>query len=144
MQRVTRTEMWSYFEARLASGEVAERGHMACLDLSNGTVVVGQTDPNLLPCGYFDEDKTGNGTLTVRVRFFGEKELHRWTNDANPNDVQASDLGNVCFIKDSRTVSMLGTGRSVAGRIWGVTSAGVLVEMADTLGLQGPEGPPGA
>lgn len=144
MDRMTREERWGYLERALADGEVAEKGHVACIDLSDGSLVAAQDgSATLLPIGYFEESFTGNGTRKMRVRLFRELILHRFANAANPNDVGDGDVGNVCYFADSQTVSMDDTNRSVAGRVWGVTSAGVLIEPAINMGLQGPQGEPG-
>lgn len=131
MRRMTRTESWSYFEHTLANTEVAEEGHMACLDTATALIVAGQPSTTLRPIGYFDEDLTGDGAKQVRVLLFRELQLHWWDNDVAPNDVQAADIGNDAFILDSRTVSASdGTAtRSTAGTVWAVHSIyGVLIE----------------
>ena len=129
MRRIVNHEMWSYGDFVLTSGQVAERGHLACAELATGQIVVGTADSTLYAIGMFDEDLTGDGTKTVRVKLFREVVLHAFANDSVA-PVAADDLFNTCFIKDSSTVSMDGTGRSAAGRIWKATATSVLVEMA--------------
>lgn len=141
VQRMTRREAWSYFEHVLATAEVAEKGHIACIDLSSGEIVAGQEGTGLLPIGYFEETKTGNGTSTVRVRLFREIWVDRFVNDGDA-PVTAAHIGSACYLVDSETVSSDDTGRSIAGRVWGVSSEGVLVQMALDIGLQGPQGEP--
>lgn len=141
-QRMTRREAWSYFEHVLANNEEAERGNVACIDLSTGEIVAGQTGTGLLPIGYFDQDLIGDGTAFVRVKLFREIWIDRFANADSPNDVAASDIGNICYLAGPATVTMDGSGNSVAGRVWGVSSAGVLVQMALDIGLQGPQGEP--
>lgn len=139
-QRAKRDEAWSFFEHTLAAGEKAERGHMACIDLASGELVVGTTGEGLLPIGYFDRDLIGDGIAKARVQLFSEKWVHRWRNDTGPGAVDSSDVGSLCYVKDSETVTITATGASVAGRIWAADEAYVWVEMASDLGLQGTEG----
>lgn len=142
-QRTTRTEKWSYFEHVLANTEVAEKGNVACIDTASGEIVASQSGAGLLAIGYFDENLTGNGTAKVRVRLFREITLERLANAAAPNAVAASNIGSFCYLAGPATVTTDATGNSLAGRVWGVSSAGVLVQMAIDIGPQGPEGPPG-
>ena len=134
---------WGYHQFVLTDTKVAEKGHMACLDLSTGEVVPGEAQTDLLPIGWFHESLTGDGVKQVNVRLFNEIKAGWWDNDSNPNDVAASDVGNTCYIKDSHTVSMDATGRSAAGRILAVSSTkGVLVQAG--LAVTGPAGAVGA
>jgi len=142
-ERMTRQETWSYGTHVLKNGTDAVKGEIACLEIGSGLVVPGDDAVDLLPIGYFDESVEGDGVATVNVRYFVEHRLDRFDNDTAPNAVEAADVGGFCFIKDGRTVSALGTDRSVAGRVWGVTARGVLVEMASTIGPAGPEGAEG-
>ena len=91
----------------------------------------GQVGTGLRPIGYFDESKTGNGTLTVRVQLFREIWVDRFANGTSTDAVAASDIGNLCYVLDSQTVSIDSDtdSRSVAGRIWGLQNGGVLVEV---------------
>lgn len=129
-ERMTRREAWSYIERVLASGKVAEKGHIACVELATGEITPAATDTTLRPIGVFDQNLTGDGTATVRVRLFREIWLDRYDNSA-ADPIADADFGELCYLEDSETVALTsGTNtRSVAGRIWGVTSAGVLVEM---------------
>ncbi|HSC88277.1 MAG TPA: hypothetical protein VLC09_13435 [Polyangiaceae bacterium] len=143
MERAIRIEAWSYVEKVLQNTEVAEKGHCACVDLTTGEIVAGQSAEDLIPLGTFDQNLTGNGTKKVRVRLFKEVILHRFDNDGSPNALAESDFLKPCYLKDTKTVSALATNRSVAGRVWAVTSAGVLIEPAISIGVQGPQGEPG-
>lgn len=133
MERMTREENWSYAELVLADSEVAEKGKMACLDTASGEVVIGQASTTIIPIGYFEENKTGDGTLKVRVRFFREKKLHRWDN-SDSDAVDAADIGSLCYVEDDTTVAATdgASSLSVAGRVWAVTTSWVLVEMAES------------
>lgn len=117
----------------LSTGEVAEKGKMACLDTTSGEVVAGQASTTLKPLGHFDADATGDGTTTIYVRYFRERRLFWWANDGT-DPVDAADEGSNCYIVDDETVSISSatSTRSIAGRVFGVsTRYGVLVEMAD-------------
>ncbi len=129
-ERMTRREAWSYIERILANGAVAEKGHIACVELATGELTPGATDTTLRPIGVFEQSMTGDGVKKVRVRLFREVWLDRFDNSGTDAIVDA-DFGELCYIQDSKTVAKTsGTNtRSVAGRIWAVTSAGVLVEM---------------
>jgi hypothetical protein len=129
-ERMTRREAWAYFEGTLANAEVAEKGHVACIDTTSGEIVASQEATGLRPIGYFEENKTGTGSNAVRVKLFREVWVDRLAN-AGTNPVTASDVGSVCYLVDSETVSIshATNTRSAAGIVWAVTSAGVLVEM---------------
>lgn len=129
-ERMTREERWSYIERVLVNAQVAEKGKIACIQLSSGNIVAASAAAGLLPIGYFDQTLTGNGTSKVRVKLFKEVILHRFASVAGADDVLDTDTGNTCYLQDGETVTMNATGRSIAGRVWGVTSAGVLVEPA--------------
>jgi hypothetical protein len=136
---------WSYHSFVLTNAKVAQKGHLACLDLSTGEVVPGEEQTDLLAIGWFTENKTGDGTLKVRVRLTDEVKAFWLANDSAPNDVAASDRGNTCYIKDSETVSMdsNSSARSIAGRVLDVDSTkGVLVQFGAA--VTGPAGAVGA
>lgn len=133
MERMKRIESWSYAELVLANTEEADKGKLACLDTSSGEVVAGQEATGLLPIGYFTENKTGDGSATVRVQFFREKWIHRFDNSGT-DAVAAADVGKLVYVEDDTTVSATdNTGaRSAAGRAWKRTDSHVWVEMADS------------
>lgn len=119
---------WTYVPFVLKSGEVAEKGHLACLDTTqSGKVVKGATSLTLIPLGIFQENLTGDGVKKISVKLFAEIKPHWWDNDATV-PVVAADIASPCFIKDSHTVSGDDTGRSYAGLVLAVNAAkGVLV-----------------
>lgn len=131
MKRMKRIEYWGYFEHPVANSLEYEQGEMACVDTATGLLRPGTASTTLIPIGYFTGSGTGDGTTKVRVELFREVQLHRWDNDDGGTPVVAGDLMQPCYILDDRTVSGSdGTGtRSTAGRVWAVTSLGVLVEM---------------
>lgn len=125
--RQTRVEAWEYIShIILKTANVAYKGQVAAIELSTGLIVPMASATGLLPIGYFDEDLTGDGVLTVRIHLFAEIRVHRFTN-AVSGPVAASDVGNLCYFSAVDTVSMTATSRSVAGRVWRVTTAGVLI-----------------
>lgn len=99
----------------LTSSAAAVRGQVACLDTSTGKLTVVSTSTTLLPVGRFAETMTGDGTKKCRVQLPDGVTLTILNNDSAPNDVDATDIGNTCYLKDGSTVSMLSTGRSAAG-----------------------------
>ena len=142
MKRMKHRQAWSYYEGVLANAEVAEQGHVACIDTASGEIVVSQEAATLLPIGYFDQSLTGNGTAKVRVQLFNEIWVDRLANDTVAA-VAAADVGSVCYLLDSQTVTSDATGNSVAGRVWDVRPEGVFVQMAISMGIQGIQGAPG-
>jgi hypothetical protein len=130
-ERRIREEDWSEGNFVLANSEEAEKGHIACLDLTSGEVVAGQVDANLRTLGIFTQTLTGDGTLRVGVKLPREVKLHWFKNDGT-DAVAASDIGALCYVLDSETVSASHdtNARSAAGRVWGVNAThGVLVEL---------------
>jgi hypothetical protein len=128
-QRMTRNEAWEYFEGVLTNLVAVEKGKLACIDTATGLLTNGATSATLRPIGYWDEDLTGDGSATVRVRLFHEIRVHWFDNDTG-TAVVATDLGNLCYILDETTVTGDPTGASAAGRVWAVdTTNGVAVEM---------------
>lgn len=119
---------WGYIPMVLKSGEVAEKGHLACLDTTqSGKVVNGATSTTLIPFGIFQENLTGDGVKKISIKLFQEIKPHWWDNDTG-TPVVAADIASPCFIKDSHTVSGDDTGRSFAGIVLAVSTAkGVLV-----------------
>lgn len=114
----------------LANTIVAEKGQMACVDTASGEVTIGDTSTTLVPIGYFDEDLTGDGTLTVQVRLFQEVWVHWFDNDTAGTPVVAADLIQDCYVLDGATVTGDATGASVAGRVWALSAIdGVGVEI---------------
>lgn len=119
---------WGYIPLVLKSGEVAEKGHLACLDTTqSGKVVKGATSATLIPIGIFQESFTGDGGKKISIKLFQEIKAFWWDNDSG-TAVVAADIGTWAYIKDSHTVSGDDTGRSVAGLVLALDSAkGVLI-----------------
>lgn len=128
MERMLREAHWGYISLRLKAGELAEKGKLACFDLSaNGIIVKGRAATTLIPLGVFHETKLGNGTDTVHIKCFNEIRGVWWDNDTVA-PIGSEDVGTLAAIKDDVTVSADQTGRSKLGLILAVDSSkGVLV-----------------
>jgi hypothetical protein len=126
--------------APLTAAAVAVQGEIACLDTSTGKLNVVGTSTTLVPIGYFESGATGDGTTEVNVDLFDGIMLHYFENDSAPNAVALTDRGNVCYLKDGRTVSALSTGRSVAGMVFTVDATRGGVGVLFGLPLKGATG----
>lgn len=140
-ERLINSKKISRIVRALKTAAVAEKGNVACIDLDDGALVAGAVDVNYLPIGWFEESLTGDGTTEIGVKLFHEIDCAVLVNSGT-GPVDDGDVGALCFLHSSYEVSMTATGKSIAGRVWGITGSGagakVLVEMAPTLGLQGP------
>lgn len=99
----------------LHNGDQANQGEAAGLDTATADVRPMGSSATQLFLGWFVETMTGDGTKKVRVQLPEEVEAEFWSNDSNPNDVAADDIGSEVYAKDAKTVSTLATGRSKAG-----------------------------
>lgn len=131
-ERMVREAHWGYIALPLKSGELAEKGKLACIDTGDGgKIVKGRTAAGLIPFGVFQETLTGDGTKTVKIRLFAEIRALWWNNDSGGTPVTAADVGTIAAIVDDQTVSADDTGRSAAGLVLAVDAAkGVLVYAA--------------
>lgn len=128
MERMQIEAHWGYIPLVLKNGDLAEKGKLACLDLSlSGQVCKGRKATGLIPLGVFGETLTGDGTKTVIVKLFNEYRLNWWANDT-VTAVTAAEIGTLCYIKDDVTVTGDDTGASPAGLTLKVDAVkGVLV-----------------
>lgn len=119
---------WGHQALVLANGEVAEKGKLACIDTANnGVIVKGKAAAGLISIGIFHESLTGDGVKKVQIKLHREIQATWWDNDGT-NPVAITDRGKLCYLVDDTTVSILSTGRSIAGMVLDVaTSKGVLV-----------------
>lgn len=140
-ERITKRARWSRIKRALKSAAVAEKGQVACIDLADGALVPGSVATTLFPIGTFDESFTGDGTRLCSVTLFAEIELILLANQAT-GAVDDGDMCALCYIHSaSSEVSMTATGKSLAGRVWGLESTtGVWVQPMPAMGPQGPEG----
>lgn len=135
-ERTVKQQTWSYFERALKSAAVAVKGEIACIDTADGALVPVSTAATLVPIGYFLDSFTGDGTVKARVQLFREVLLDRFSNDTG-TAVTAAQCQQLCYLKDGKTVSGDSTSRSVAGKVWHVSTspAFVLVEVGATSDL---------
>lgn len=125
-ERATQLKEHAYIAPPLTSGQLAEKGKMAFLDIVTGKIVIASSGTTV-DIGEFAETRTGDGTKGVMIRLHRDLASRRWTNDTVV-PVAATDIGRVCFIKDSVTVSASPAGgRQRAGMVLEVTSLGVAV-----------------
>lgn len=122
----------------LTNAVAVDHNYIACVDTTTGKLTNGGTSTTLLPIGYFRDAATGDGTTVVTVDLFDNVVCHFFDNDTG-SPVAADDIGSTCYIKDTGTVSMDSTGRSIAGIVFQVDSilgVGVLFN----LGARGATG----
>jgi len=113
----------------------------AFIDTSTGKATVGAVSETLLPVGVFTKAQTGDGTTKALIDLFEEITLE-WLDNDGTSPVAADDIGSECHVKDTVTVSMDGTSRSKAGRVWDVSALdGVAVQMGSA--VTGPTGASG-
>jgi hypothetical protein len=135
-ERTKRQEIWGYIERALKNAAVAVAGEIACIDTADGALVPVSAAATLVPIGYFLSSATGDGTAIMRVKLFNDVHLERFLNDTG-TAVTAAQNQQLCYLKDGRTVSGDSTSRSVAGKVWHVSTspAYVLVEIGATADL---------
>lgn len=127
--------------AILTSGITTVKGKPAFLDTSTGKFTQGGASTTLLPVGAWTENVVGDGTIRTTVDLFEEITLEWLDNDAT-SPCAADDIGSECYVKDTTTVSMDGTSRSKAGRVWDISTIdGVAVQMGTA--VTGPTGASG-
>lgn len=133
-ERPIRFKTIDRIERALKSGATAEKGNVACIDLSDGSLVPGAALTTLLPIGWFESSLTGDGTTTIGVKLFSEITCAVLSN-AGTGPVADDDVGALCYLHSAFEVSMTSTGKSYAGRVWGMLGTKVLVQMAPFAGL---------
>lgn len=125
-ERITQLKEHAYIAPVLTSAEVAEKGKRAFIDATTGKATVTMSSVTM-DVGEFAETRTGDGTQTVMIRLHHDIVTRRWANDSG-TAVAATDVGRMCFVKDSSTVSMSSAGgRQRAGIVIAVDSLGVRV-----------------
>lgn len=114
----------------LTSGTIAYKGGRAVLNLSTGKVVPATSATARFAIGVFADNVDASAADTpVPVDLETEVVAEWWANDPGGGAIAATDVGSLCYMLDDQTVTITSTGRSVAGRIWGIDSVlGVLVE----------------
>jgi hypothetical protein len=117
----------------LRTATVAEKGNVACIDSVDGACVPASAIATLTPIGYFEESLTGDGTKKVKIKLFSEILVQFLPNASSGTAVVAADMLKSCYLNADSSVTTTTTGRSVAGKVWGVVTgngAGVFVQMA--------------
>lgn len=112
----------------LKSAAVAVEGALAVLEVSSGTVKAAAVATGLVPIGFFTDDLTGDGTLTVGVQLFHEVNLYRFTNDGTTAITHA---GQVAYVKTSTVVTGDATGATALGIVYEVATDGIWVHCVD-------------
>jgi hypothetical protein len=128
IERMTNREVWKRKQFPLAVGNKAWKGGIAAIDLSTGKIEPGHTESDLFVIGHFHEtvDATSAEKL-VTVDLDREVWIDWFANDGT--SIAATDLGSLCYVKDDQSVTLVATGASAAGRVWGVDATkGVAVE----------------
>lgn len=140
-ERLINSKVISRIERALKNGEAAEKGNIAAIDLTDGALVVGAVAATLIPIGWFEETLTGDGTTKIGVTLFSPIECAVLINSGT-GPVDDGDMCALCYLHSAFEVSMTATGKSFAGRVWGISGSGagakVFVQMAPSLGLEGP------
>ena len=134
-KRVPSRETWKFKQFTLAVGNIAYPNGIATLDLSTGKVEPGHAETDLFVIGHFADQQIVDATSAeklVNIDLGREVNVDWFGNDAS--SIAATDLGSLCYVKDDQTVTLVPTGASIAGRIWGVDSVkGVAVEFLASL-----------
>jgi len=124
---------WSRIELVLKNTSVAEKGNVACIDSTDGSCVPSAASATLTPIGYFEESFTGDGTRKIKIKLFSDILVNFLPNASSGTAVAAADMLKSCYLNADSSVTTTTTGRSVAGKVWGVVTgngAGVWVQMA--------------
>lgn len=126
-------------DAPLKAAATVWQGGMVALELSSGFYVPATATLGLMVVGRFNSEHSvtpsltagaANGSATARV----EQGIFRYNNSSSTDAITVTELGDICYVVDDNTVARTdaaGT-RPAAGRVMGVDSAGVYVQ----LGLQ--------
>jgi hypothetical protein len=126
-ERMTIQANWGYYDFILKSGVSAERGNIAVIDTADGSVTNAGPGTGLLPLGIFQRSITGDGVATVQVKMWREIIAYWFDNDTGGTPVTIAKRGQLAYLKDAHTVTLVATG-SVAGMVLDVNTAkGVLV-----------------
>ena len=134
-ERMSFYESWARHQMSLASGFKAWKGGSCAINLVTGKVCPASAAGNLRIIGSFAEtvDATAAEKL-VDVNFDREFVARLWANSV-ASALVAADVGGLCYVEDDQTVCAVPvTGAIVAGRVWAVSTRGVLVEAMPDVG----------
>lgn len=96
---------------------------------ASGYAVPGSTATTLTALGRAEEQAVNAGSAGDKTVLVRRGKAFQFANDGSDPVVQG-DLGKSCYITDDQTVSHTSTGKSVAGKVMGLDSAGVWVWIA--------------
>lgn len=96
---------------------------------ASGYAVPGSTATTLTALGRAEEQAVNAGSAGDKTVLVRRDKAFQFANDGSDPVVQG-DLGKSCYITDDQTVSHTSTGKSVAGKVMGLDSAGVWVWIA--------------
>lgn len=127
--RVQSFDYTSRLRLTLAAGQHAYKGSLIGVTLGAGTCVVATATTGIFLVGTAtSEVDATSAAKPVEIDTLYEMKLE-WLANHSAGAVAATDVGYLCYIQDDQTVTMTSTGRTVAGRVWGVDAVnGVLVE----------------
>lgn len=118
-----------FIDLTLASGTIAYKDARAVLN-GAGKVIPATSSPLQQAIGLFVRKVDASAAdKTVSVDLGREVLGHWYANHTGGDAVLSTDVGRLCYHLDDDTVTITPTNRSVAGRVWAVSSTkGVLVE----------------
>lgn len=111
-----------YFEFPMAATTVYQGG-AAVVDTATGFVTKAQAGTTYRTIGRFAETKTNAGaagSVKVNVRLAKEVMVEWFANGTDADAIAATDLLKPCYWLDDQTVSIVSTGHSLAGLVYGV------------------------
>lgn len=138
-ERARRQEQWKYKEFTLLTPHKAWKGGRAVL-LGGKVLPAGATGAagGLVIGSFYSTVDAAAADATVTIVFDDEITVERLVNGTSTHAIVAADVGKLCYALDDQTVSIVPTGKAVAGRIWDVSSTkGVAVQRVASDALAG-------
>lgn len=114
--------------APMAASTTIYAGSLVAANAS-GHAVPGSTATTLTALGRAEEQVANAGSAGDAAILIRRGQAFQFANDGSDPVVQG-DLGKSCYITDDQTVSHTSTGKSIAGKVMGLDSAGVWVWIA--------------
>jgi hypothetical protein len=120
---------YNFRQYTLKAGTIAFLNGAAFLDPKTDIVEPASSKTGMIYIGLFAEKVDASAAAAlVNVDMLDEVSTRRFANDA-ANPVAATDVGQIAYFVDDQTVSIVGSGRTIAGRIWDVDpTKGVAIE----------------
>jgi len=107
MERMISEVAIAYYDYKVRTGAIVERGHIVAIDTADGLLVPATATAGLVPIGIATNTLTGDGVKVVTVKFWREIWAAWWDNDtAAPFTI--AKLWQQAFVKDSHTVALAG------------------------------------